>query len=62
MRRRGYDVINYVDDFIGLGVPSVARASFDALSVARASFDALRVLLRQLGLDVSQKKLIAPCT
>ena len=52
MRRRGYDVINYVDDFIGLGVPSVARASFDAL----------RVLLRQLGLDVSQKKLIAPST
>ena len=52
MRRRGYDVINYVDDFIGLGVPSVARASFDAL----------RILLRQLGLDVSQKKLIAPST
>ena len=52
MRRRGYDVINYMDDFIGLGVPSVARASFDAL----------RILLRQLGLDVSQKKLIAPST
>ena len=52
MRRRGYNVINYVDDFIGLGVPSVVHASFDTLCV----------LLRQLGLDVSQKKLIAPTT
>ena len=52
MRRPSYDVINYVDDFIGLGVPSVAYASFHALCI----------LLHQLGLDVSQKKLVAPTT
>ena len=52
MRQRGYDIINYVDDFIGLGVPSVMRASFDVLCV----------LLHHLGLDVSQKKLVASTT
>ena len=51
MRRHGYDIINYVD-FIGIGIPSVEHASFEVLCV----------LLRQLGLDVSQKKLVAPST
>ena len=31
MRRDGYDVINYVDDFVGMGIPSVESASFEHL-------------------------------
>ena len=46
MRRHG--IINYVDDYVGFGVPSDARASVDLL------FD----LLQKLGLTVSQKKLV----
>ena len=45
-------VINYVDDYIGFGVPSDARASYDLL------YD----LLQKLGLTVSQKKLVPPAT
>ena len=52
MRQRGYSVINYVDDFVGIGTPSVASASYHCL------LD----LLRRLGLDVSQKKLCPPST
>ena len=52
MHREGYDVINYVDDFVGVGVPSVAQHSYDCL----------RKTLQSLGLDVSVKKLVAPCT
>ena len=52
MHCRGYDVINNVDDFTGLGLPSVAHASFQTLCV----------VLYQLGLDVSQKTLVAPTT
>ena len=52
MRREGFSVINYIDDFLGYGMPSVARASFDML---------LRTM-RQLGLDVSDKKLVEPAT
>ena len=52
MRRHGHKVIDYVDDYIGFGVPSDAKASFDFL------FD----LLQRLGLTVSQKKLVPPAT
>ena len=52
MRREGFDVINYVDDFVGIDVPSVARRSYDRLCA----------ILGELGLDVSVKKLVAPCT
>ena len=52
MRRHGHKVINYVDDYVGFGVPSDARRSFDLL------YD----LLQKLGLTVSQKKLVAPAT
>ena len=52
MRRDGFSIINYIDDFLGYGTPSVAKASFDTL---------LR-LLHQLGLDVSEKKLLKPST
>ena len=45
--RHGHKVINYVDDYVGFGVPSDAKASFDFL------FD----LLQRLGLTVSQKEI-----
>ena len=48
MRRMGFKVINYVDDFVRV--------------VARRSYDALHQLMRQLGLDVSAKKLVSPST
>ena len=52
MRREGFSVINYIDDFLGYGTPSIARASFDTLLEK----------MRHLGLDVSEKKLVQPCT
>ena len=52
MRQKGFKVINYVDDFVWVATPDVARRSYDAL----------RQLMRQLGLDVSAKKLVSPST
>ena len=52
MRQKGFKIINYVDDFIGVATPDVARCSFDAL----------RQLMHDLGLDISHKKLVAPGT
>ena len=51
MRQRHYDVINYIDDILGIGLPSQI-----------ASFDALRQILWKLGLQVSEKKLESPTT
>ena len=52
MRRYGYDVINYVDDFVGVGVRSVASAAFEHL----------KNVLHRLGLEISVKKLVPPTT
>ena len=52
MRRAGHGVINYVDDYVGFGVPSDAKCSYDHL------YD----LLDRLGLTISQKKLVPPST
>ena len=52
MRQRGFDVVNYIDDFLGFGTPSVAQASFDTL----------RGVMESLGLTISQKKLVRPAT
>ena len=52
LRCHGYGVINYIDDFVGYGTPDVARRSFDCL----------RHVLERLGLTISEKKLVAPCT
>ena len=52
MCRHGHCIINYVDDFVGVGIPSFASASYDCLLS----------LLCRLGLDVSQKKLCPPST
>ena len=52
MRQNGFQVINYVDDFIGVATPTVASRSYASLLE----------LLEALGLDVSAKKLVAPAT
>ena len=52
MRQRDVNVINYIDDFLGYGTPDVARRSYDAL------LD----VMTQLGITVSEKKLVAPTT
>ena len=52
MRQRGHDVINYIDDILGIDLPSRVDASFDALSS----------LLERLGFEISQNKLIKPST
>ena len=52
MRQRQFDVINYIDDILGIDVPSKIDASFDAL----------RHILADLGFQISQKKLQAPTT
>ena len=52
MPRQGYDVVNYIDDFLGFGTPSVARQSFQTLIE----------LMQELGLAISDKKLIHPTT
>ena len=46
------NVINYIDDFLGYGMPDVARRSYDTL------LD----VMTQLGITVSEKKLVAPTT
>ena len=51
MCRDGFDVINYVEDFVGSGTLSVTCGAFHLLA-----------LLRRLGLDISERKLVAPRT
>ena len=50
MRRKGFPIIDYIDDYVGVGVPSVAS---DAT---------LLHLMSDLGLTVNKKKLVAPST
>ena len=45
-------MIDYIDDYVGIGVPSIAWASYEALLE----------LMDQLGLTVSKKKLVPPST
>ena len=52
MRQKGYTMIDYIDDYVGMGVPSVAWSSYDALTH----------LMRELGLTISTKKLVPPAT
>ena len=52
MRHRGYNVLNYIDDFLGFGMPHNAKASFGEL------YD----VMSQLGLTISKKKLVPPTT
>ena len=52
MHSCGFQVVAYVNDYLGFGTPSVASLSFDALYE----------LLQELGLTISNKKLVAPST
>ena len=52
MRLRDVNIINYMDDFLGYGMPSVSCKSFDAL------ID----VMTQLGLTISKNKLVEPTT
>ena len=46
MRQMNYDIINYIEDFLGYGTPSITDASFHTL------LD----VMSKLGLTISQKK------
>ena len=46
----GHDVINYIDDFLGFGTPSIAQTLFDILCD----------IMHELGLAISDKKLVQP--
>ena len=50
MRQRGYVMVDYIDDYVGMGVPSVAWASYNVLTE----------LMGELGLTISEKKLVPP--
>ena len=52
MRQKGYVMVDYIDDYVGMGVPSVAWASYNALTE----------LMAELGLTISEKKLVPPST
>ena len=52
MRQKGYVIVDYIDDYVGVGV----------LSIANASYLALIDLMNDLGLTISQKKLVSPST
>ena len=53
MKKFGFpNLLNYMDDLVYIGLPSEIEASYQCL------LD----LLQQLGLEISQKKLVAPCT
>ena len=53
MKKFGFpNLLNYIDDLVYIGLPSEIGASYQCL------LD----LLQQLGLEISRKKLVAPCT
>ena len=47
MRQRQFDVINYIDDILGIDLPSIIDTSFDTLCH----------LLQKLGFQISVKNL-----
>ena len=49
MRQKGYTIIDYINDYVGAGIPIVATASYAALIG----------LMNELGLTISQKKLVS---
>ena len=52
MAKQNHDFINYIDDLIGLGLPSTVYDSFNSLCE----------LLQKLGLTISNKKVVSPST
>ena len=52
MRNKGFTIIDYINDYIGVCVPSVAQELYATLIC----------LVQELGLSISQKKLLASST
>ena len=52
MHQKGFTMLNYIDDYFRVGVPSIVHVSYFAL------LD----VITQLDLTVSQKTLVAPVT
>ena len=52
MRQKGFVMVDYIDDYVGMGVPRVACASYNALTE----------LMGELGLTISEKKLVPRST
>ena len=52
MHQKGFLMVDYIDDYVRMGIPSVAWASYSALTE----------LMGELGLTISDKKLVAPST
>ena len=50
MHARGFKSIDYIDDYIGVALPSIAFQSFDCL----------HQLMHELGLDISHRNLVEP--
>ena len=53
MRRHGHKVINYVDDYVGFGVPSDARASYDLLYDLLQKLVPPATLITCLGVEIN---------
>ena len=52
MHQKGFCVIAYIDNYVGMGVPDITHTSFNTLFQ----------LMGNLGLTISDKKLVAPST
>ena len=52
MRQKGFCVIDYIDDYVGVGVPGIVHDLYNHLVE----------LMRKLGLTISEKKLVRPST
>ena len=52
MRKKGFCLIDYIDDYVRVGIPSIAFHSFKHLTS----------LMNDLGLIISENKLVAPNT
>ena len=52
MRQKGYRIIDCIDDYIGVALPSIASDTLDALVD----------IMSQFGLTISEKKLVSPST
>ena len=52
MHQRGFCVIEYIDEYVGMGVPDITHASFNKLFQR----------MGDLGLTISDTNLVAPST
>ena len=52
MRHKGFQLTDYIDDYVGMGIPRVVWVSYEVLLA----------LMAQLGLTVSEKKLVPSAT